>query len=86
MEFLQTLAMIGAVVLPFWNIPLILRIIERKSSQDISLPWAFGVWGCLLLMFPSTFFTPDPVFRVFNFFNFILFTGVLAVILIYRRK
>lgn len=84
-EALVTLGLIAAVILPLWNIPLIIRIIKRKSSFDISLWWALGVWVCMLLMAPSGFTSPDIVWRTYNIVNIIFFTGVVAVTLIYRK-
>ncbi len=83
---IQDIALVSAIVLPFWNIPLIVRIIRRKSSEDISLHWAIGVWVCILLMAPSGFTSKDQVWRVFNIVNLIFFTLTLAVILFYRKK
>ncbi|MEI8176559.1 MAG: hypothetical protein WCG78_06805 [Candidatus Omnitrophota bacterium] len=83
---LQKIAMIAAVVLPFWNIPLIARIIKRRSSKDISLYWAIGVWVCLMLVAPSGFVSPDPVWKVYNIVNFVLFTLVVIFVLAYRKK
>jgi len=83
---MERMAFIAAIVLPLWNIPLILRVIKRKSSKDISVHWALGVWICFLLMAPEAFHSPDPVWRAFNIMNLILFTAVVAVVLIYRDK
>ena len=83
---IQDIALVSAIVLPFWNIPLIVRIIRRKSSEDISLHWAIGVWVCILLMAPSGFTSKDQVWRAFNIVNLIFFTLTLAVILFYRKK
>jgi len=83
---MEKVGLVAAIVLPFWNIPLILKIIKRRSSRDISLPWALGVWGCLLLMAPAGFTSPDTVFRVFNMINFVFFTAVVGVILKYYRS
>ena len=82
---LQKIALISAVVLPLWNIPLIIKIVKRKSSKDLSLAWALGVWTCLALMAPSGFTSPDVVWRVFNIFNLGLFTLVVIFVLAYRR-
>lgn len=82
----QVIGVIAATVLPLWNIPLIVRIIQRKSSEDISMHWAFGVWTCFLLMAPSGFISQDIVWRVFNIVNFILFTGVVVTVWVYRKK
>lgn len=78
------IALIAAVTLPFWNIPLIWRIIERESSQDISLAWCFGVFGSILLMAPQGLKSPDKVWRLFNIANLFWFTLVVGVVVYYR--
>ena len=82
----QTLGLVAAVILPLWNIPLIMRMIQRKSSDDISIHWALGVWSCLLIMAPSGFVSDDIVWRVFNIVNLFLFSGVTATVLFFRIK
>ncbi len=79
------IALIAAVILPLWNIPLIVRILRRKSSQDISLYWALGVWVCLVLMFPAAIISTDIVWKIFNIVNFILFSAVLLTVLAFRK-
>ena len=83
---LQKIALIAAVILPLWNIPLIVRMIKRKSSQDISLYWVFGVWSCFILMFPASLLSSDIVWKTFNIANIILFSAVVATAVIYRKK
>jgi len=83
---MKTIAFIAAIALPLFNIPLIVRIIKRKSSEDMSVSWALGVWICFLLMAPEAFRSPDVVWRAFNIANLILFTIVTAVVLRYRKK
>ena len=78
------LGMVAAVILPLWNIPLIVRIGRRRSSKDVGLLWAFGVWVCLLLMLPSGLSSPDPIFRVFTAVNVLLFSGVVVQVLRFR--
>ncbi|MBU4304093.1 MAG: hypothetical protein KJ893_00480 [Candidatus Omnitrophica bacterium] len=80
------IAFIAAIVLPLWNIPLIVRIVRRKSSQDISLLWAFGVWGCLLLMFPAALKSTDIVWKAFNISNLILFSAVVFTAVLFRSR
>ncbi|MBI4335729.1 MAG: hypothetical protein HY589_03630 [Candidatus Omnitrophica bacterium] len=82
---IQTIALIAAVILPFWNVPLIIRIVRRGSSGDISVVWAIGVWVCLVLMAPSGFTSKDPVWKAFNIVNFVLFTLVVIFVLSYRK-
>jgi len=82
---IEKIGIIAAVVMPLFNIPLITKIIQRKSSRDISLCWVLGVWGCIVLMAPSGFQSEDMVWRTFNYVNIVLFTFVVLVTLRYRR-
>jgi uncharacterized protein with PQ loop repeat len=75
----------AAIVMPLWNIPLIVKIIRRRSSADISMSWVMGVWVCALLMAPSGFVSKDMVFRSFNIVNLVLFTGVVIAVWKYRK-
>ena len=78
------LGLIAAGILPLWNIPLIVRISRRKSSRDVSVWWAFGVFGCLLAMLPAGLASVDAVFRTFSLVNVILFSLVVIQVLRYR--
>lgn len=82
---IENIAMVAAIVLPLWNIPLMVRIVRRKSSRDISLPWAVGVWVCILLMAPAGFVSEDRVWRIFNIANLIFFSAVVICVLAYRK-
>ena len=79
------IALMAAIILPLWNIPLIVRIVRRKSSRDISVHWAIGVWVCFALMAPAGFISKDIVWRVFNIVNFFLFSIVVIFVLVYRK-
>lgn len=83
---IQIIGMIAAVTLPLWNIPLILKIIKRKSSRDISLWWAYGVLGSLVAMLPAALVSSDPVFRVFSIANVLLFSLVVILVVKYRKR
>lgn len=83
---MQKIGLIAAVALPLWNIPMIVRIVKRKSSEDISLSWALGVWICFILMAPSGFNSTDLVWKLFNMINLVLFSCVVLVVFIYRKK
>ncbi|MBF0512145.1 MAG: hypothetical protein HQL13_07460 [Candidatus Omnitrophica bacterium] len=78
------ISLMAAIVLPLWNIPLILNIVRRRSSKDISMSWAMGVWVCSLLMAPAGLMSADLVWRCFNIVNLTLFTGVIIVVWKYR--
>lgn len=82
---IQTIGLISAVILPLWNIPLIIRIIKRKSSSDISVWWAVGIWICLVLMAPSGFTSDDIVWKTFNIMNLVLFSVVTVCVIVYRK-
>lgn len=82
---MQKIALIAAIILPLWNIPLIYRIIKRKSSKDLSLYWLFGVLVCFLLMFPASLSSPDIVWKTFNIVNLVLFGCVVVITLIFYK-
>jgi uncharacterized protein with PQ loop repeat len=84
-HWIKIFGLVAAVVLPLWNIPLIMRIVQRKSSEDISLWWALGVWFSLLVMAPSGFTSKDIVWKVFNITNLVLFSAVVFFTLRYHR-
>lgn len=82
---INIIGLIAAVILPLWNIPLIVRIVRRKSSKDISLYWAFGVWFCLLAMFPAGLLSHDIVWKTFNIANLSLFSCVVVFVVLFRN-
>ena len=82
---MKAIALIAAIILPLFNIPLIVRVVRRRSSKDLSIHWALGVWICFLLMAPESLRSPDIVWRAFSIMNIVLFTCVLIVVLVYRK-
>ena len=82
----QVIGLVAAIVLPFWNIPLILKILKRKSSSDLSLAWVTGVEICILAMIPSAVLSPDRILRIYGVINAIFFTCVFAVVWIYHPR
>jgi uncharacterized protein with PQ loop repeat len=85
LEITEKIAFCAAIILPLFNIPLIMKIIKRKSSADLSLCWVLGVWICILLMAPSGFRSEDTIWRTFNYANVVLFSAVAVVTLRYRK-
>ncbi|MFH0754382.1 MAG: hypothetical protein V2A70_07440 [Candidatus Omnitrophota bacterium] len=81
----ETLALLASVIMPLWNIPLIVKIVRRKSSGDLSLAWMWGVWFCMLLMLPWAVMTRDLVLKVFSTVNFVLFSGVVLAGVKYHK-
>ena len=81
---IKLIGLVAALVLPLWNIPLLMKIAHRKSSKDFSLLWTFGVWIRLLLMLPSALLSQDFVFKAFNIANLTIFTVVVMGVLRYR--
>lgn len=86
MNILHTIGIWAGAILPLFNIPLIMRIIKRKSADDISLVWLFGVWICILLMSPAALTSSDFGFRAFGWMNIIFFTGVVVVTVKYHHR
>lgn len=85
-DLVSSVATVAAVVMPMFNIPLIVKIIKRKSSADLSLAWALGVWVCILLMTPQALRSQDISYKAFGSVNLIFFSAVTFFILKYRRK
>jgi len=85
-NYLDKLAIFVAVALPLFNLPLIMRIVKRKSSADISLLWAVGVWICLLIMFHSALHSKDMIWKTFTIINLILFSAVVVFTIVYRKR
>ena len=85
MNIFEKIALVASLILPLFNIPLILKVIKRKSSRDISLGWVLGVWICFVFMAPAGFASSDLVWRTFSVVNMIMFTGVMVVTLKYRN-
>lgn len=83
---IDKIALIASIILPLWNIPLMIRIIKRRSSEDISLFWAVGVWICLLAILPSGLRSDFFVWKVFAILNFIFFSGVTFCALLFHKK
>jgi uncharacterized protein with PQ loop repeat len=81
---LETLGVVSGILMPFFNIPLILRIFRRRSSEDISLIWVIGAWFCVMGMLPQSLDSADPALRAFGIVNGILFSGVFATVLYFH--
>lgn len=82
---LAKIALISAVLLPFFNIPLIVKMIKRKSSTDLSLFWAFGVWVCLIGMFPQSLRSTEIIWKIFTILNLVFFSVVVFCVVIFHR-
>ena len=80
------MALIASIALPLFNIPLILRIVERKSSEDVSLQRVIGVWVCIVLMAPAGLRSPDFIWRTYTVINFLFFSAVMVTVLKYRIR
>ncbi len=84
-SWIDICGMIGGVILPLFSLPLILRVLKRKSSSDISLVWAIGVYSCFIVMLPSAVTSEDLIYKTYSIINIILFTGVVFVAVKYRK-
>ncbi len=83
-ETIKVIGMVASLTLPLFNIPLVLKMRRRKSSKDLSLTWATGVWICILFMTPAALLSSDTVFKVFGVGNLIFFSIVVFYALKYR--
>ena len=84
--WIRKIGTIAAVVLPLFNVPLIIRLWRRKSAGDLSLTWAIGVWVCIVLMTPMALRSPDVAFQLYGIVNILFFSVVAFLIVKYRRR
>lgn len=82
----QKLGFISSIILPFFNIPLMMRLVKRKSSEDLSLVWVLGVMICMIGMLPAGLQSEDLIFKLFSVLNFIFFSGVVGLTIYYRKR
>lgn len=86
MQIMDMVSTVAAAALPMFDIPLIVRIVRRKSSGDISVSWIVGLWVCSVGMAPAAIISStDLVWKTFNIVNVVLLTGVLIAVIYYRK-
>jgi uncharacterized protein with PQ loop repeat len=83
-HYLKSFGMVSAIAMPLFDVPLVIRIIQRKSAEDISLVWVFGIEFCILGMLPSSLLSIDPILKAFAIVNTLLFTAVFIAVLCYH--
>jgi uncharacterized protein with PQ loop repeat len=81
----ETIGLWAGIILPLWDIPLIVRIIQRKSSADISVIWMWGLWGSSVLMAPIAFVKHNTNAIAFNIVNVVTLTVLLIYVLKYHQ-
>ena len=86
LDMIEKVGIIAGISLPLFNIPLIAHLIKRKSSGDLSLTWALGVWVCIVLMTPQALRSSDAAFRLYGIVNIIFFSIVVFFVLKYRKS
>ena len=86
MQIIEIVSTVAAAALPLFDIPLIVRIVKRRSSGDISVFWIVGLWVCSVGMAPAAILSStDLVWKTFNIVNVVLLTGVLIAVIYYRK-
>ena len=85
-SWIQKIGTLSAIALPLFNIPLIIRLWQRKSSKDFSVSWAVGVWVCIVLMTPQALRSSDEAFRAFGIVNILFFSIVAFLVVKYRHR
>ncbi len=80
----QAVGIASGILMPLFNLPLMLRVIRRRSSEDISLVWVVGVWICVMGLLPSSLQSPDPILFAFGVVNAVLFSGVFLSVLYFH--
>jgi uncharacterized protein with PQ loop repeat len=85
-DWIQMTALVGGIVLPLFNVPLIMKIVKRKSSADLSMSWAVGVWTCIVLMTPQALRSTDISFKIYGYVNIFFFSAVVFYVIKYRSR
>ena len=85
MSIVEGVSTVCAVTMPLWNIPLIIKICKRRSSQDLSLVWVIGVWLSIVGMLPSVLSSSDMVYKFFGIMNVTMFTCVTIVAIRFHK-
>ena len=85
-DWIEKVGTVSAVALPLFNIPLILKLNKRKTSGDLSVSWAVGVWVCIVLMTPQALRSNDMAFRAYGAVNILFFSVVAFLVVKYREK
>ncbi|OGW83945.1 MAG: hypothetical protein A3C47_00760 [Omnitrophica bacterium RIFCSPHIGHO2_02_FULL_51_18] len=85
-DWVEKIGIVSSVALPLFNIPLIFRLVKRKSAEDFSVAWAVGVWVCIILMTPQALRSEDIAFRAFGVVNILFFSVVVFLIVKYRSR
>lgn len=81
----ENISTIAAAVLPLFDIPLILHIMKRRSSKDISVLWAVGLWVTSIALAPAGILNPNWASKLFNIVNVIMLTILVVVVWKYRK-
>jgi len=85
-EWLIRIGWVAALALPFFNIPLVLRMMKTKSSKDLSIIWVLGIFFCLLAMEPAALLSEDLMFKTFATANLLLFSVVTFFVFYFRFR
>lgn len=84
--WVERIGLISSIILPLFNIPLMMRMVQRKSSEDLSLIWVLGVWFCIVGTFPAAMVSADKIFKIYQIINVTFFSGVAFLAVYYRIK
>ena len=84
MPFWDAVGSIAGAALPLFDIPLIVRIVKRRSSKDISVLWAVGLWASSAAMVPAGILSHEWASKAFNIVNITMLTALLMVVIKYR--
>lgn len=85
MGFWENAGAIAGGILPLFDLFLIVHVIKRKSSKDISLMWAIGLWATSVGMAPAGILSPSIASKAFNIVNVLMLTIVVIVVYKYRK-
>lgn len=81
-ELFEKIGFWAGIMLPLFDIPLIMHVVKRKSSADISMVWAVGLWSTSVMLLIGS---KDPLASGFNIVNVLMLSIVVLVVIKYRK-
>ena len=86
MQMMHIIALGAAILLPLLNIPVIVSIVQNRSSKGFNLVWLLAAWVGFGLMAPSAFVSTERAWQVLSTLNFVLYSVLLVFAVIYRNE
>lgn len=82
----KELGYICSMIVPVFHIPLIMKLVRKKSSQEWSLLSVIGFWIATLGIQPWALMTDDRALTILNTLSLMFISVELVLVIKYRRN